>query len=96
MRQRYYWSGMWSDVRSYIAGCDKCSRKKGSQHARRVPMQIAQPYALIERIATDILGELPTTSAGNILVVPDYYTKWKQSFSMPNMESETIAKLIVK
>ena len=52
----------------------------------------------MERIATDILGELPSTSAGNkyILVVSDYYTKWTESFPMPNMESETVAKLIVE
>ena len=98
LRQRYYWPGMQSDVRSYIAGCDKCSRKKGFQQTRRAPMQIAQSYAPMDRIATDILGELPATSAGNryILVVSDYYTKWTESFPMPNMEAETVAKLIVE
>lgn len=98
IRRRYYWPGMQSDVRTYIAGCDKCSRKKGFQQKRRAPMQLVQSYAPMERIATDILGELPSTAAGNryILVVSDYYTKWTESFPMPNMESETVAKLIVE
>jgi hypothetical protein len=42
----------------------------------------------MERIAMDILCELPVTSGGNkhILVISDYYT-------MPNMEAKTVAKL---
>ncbi|VDI21683.1 Hypothetical predicted protein [Mytilus galloprovincialis] len=52
----------------------------------------------MERIATDILGELPETESGNkyILVVSDYYTKWTESFAMPNMEAKTVAKIIVE
>lgn len=52
----------------------------------------------MERIATDILGELPITEKGNryLLVVSDYYSKWTKSFPMKNMEAETIAKLIVE
>lgn len=52
----------------------------------------------MERIATDILGELPMTEKGNryILVISDYYSKWTESFPMKNMEAETVAKIIVE
>jgi hypothetical protein len=52
----------------------------------------------MERIAMDILCELPETSGGNkhILVISDYYTKWTECFAMPNMEAETVAKLLVE
>ncbi|KAK3100248.1 hypothetical protein FSP39_016927 [Pinctada imbricata] len=98
IRQHYFWPVMQSDVRTYIAGCDKCSRKKEFQQKRRAPMQIVQSHAPMEHIATDILCELPSTSAGNkyIFVVSDYYTKWTESFPMPNIESETVAKFIVE
>jgi hypothetical protein len=38
----------------------------------------------MERIAIDILCELPETSGGNkhILVISDYYTKWTECFAM--------------
>ena len=51
----------------------------------------------MERIAVDILEELPRTENGNkyILVVGDYFTKWTESFSMPNMEAVTVAKVLV-
>ena len=44
----------------------------------------------MERIATDILGELPETEDGNryILVVSDYFSKWTESFAMSNMEAK--------
>ena len=52
----------------------------------------------LERIATDILGELPLTNNGNryILVVADYFTKWTECFAIPNMEASTLAAKIVE
>ena len=52
----------------------------------------------MERIDTDILGELPLTDKGNryILVVSDYFTKWTEAFPMPNMEARTVADIIVR
>ena len=46
----------------------------------------------MERLATDLLGELPMTSNENkyILVVADYFTEWTESFVLPNMETETV------
>jgi hypothetical protein len=42
----------------------------------------------MERIAMDILCELPETSGGNkhILVISNYYTKWTECFAMPNLK----------
>ena len=51
----------------------------------------------MERIAIDILGPLPTTSRSNkyILVVGDYFSKWKEAYPVPNMEATTITTLLV-
>jgi transposase InsO family protein len=59
-------------------------------------MQLYKSGAPMERIATDILGELPITDRGNryISVVSDYYSKWTEGFPMKNMEAETVAKII--
>ena len=61
-------------------------------------MNLVQSSFPMERIATDILGELPETEDGNryILVVSDYFSKWTESFAMSNMEAETVAKIIVE
>ena len=98
IRLTFYWPGLQSDVRLYIRGCDFCSRKKRPIPTKRAPMGIVQSSFPMERIATDILGELPETKNGNkyILVVSDYFSKWTESFPMPNMEAETVVKLIVE
>ena len=61
-------------------------------------MQVARSGYPMERIAVDILGELPVTERGNkyVLVVSDYFTKWTVSYPMSNMEAATVAKLLVE
>ena len=51
----------------------------------------------MERIALDILGELPMTEEGNkyIVVISDYFTKWTESYPMKNMEASTVARILV-
>ena len=61
-------------------------------------MQIVRSGYPMERIAVDILGELPETEDGNkyILVIVDYYTKWTESYPIPTMEASTVAEIMVK
>lgn len=78
IRQSYYWPGLQRDVHSYISGCEVCTRRKAATQSNKAPMHLVYSGYPLERIATDILGELPQTANGNkyILVVADYFTKW--------------------
>ena len=98
IRQRYYWPGLQNDVRNYVAGCEKCLKRKGPLQTKKAPMQVVRSGYPMERIAIDILGELPQTEKGNkyILVIADYFTKWTESFPMPNIEARTVAKILVE
>ncbi|KAK3093316.1 hypothetical protein FSP39_013979 [Pinctada imbricata] len=98
VRQGYYWPKMQSDVRLYVNGCEFCTKRKGENKTKRAPMKLVQTGYPMERIAIDILGELPLTESGNkyILVISDYFTKWTESFPMPNMEARTVAKTLVE
>ena len=97
IRQRYYWPGLQSDTTAYIAGCEECMRNKDLTRSKRAPMQIVRSGYPMERIAVDILGELPRTENGNkyILVVEGYFTKWMECFPIPNMEAVTVARILV-
>lgn len=92
VRQRFQ-----DDVRRYVNGCEQCLVLKNPLRKKQAPMQIVHTGISVERIAADIMGELPETGNDNkyILVVSDYFTKWTESFTMPNMESRTVAKIIV-
>ena len=98
VRQKFYWPGLQADVRSYVAGCETCSKRKGPIPNKRAPMQIVRSGYPMERMAIDILGPLPETGKGNkyIVVVSDYFTKWTEALPMPNMEACTVAKLLVE
>jgi transposase InsO family protein len=98
IKRKYYWPGLQKDVKSYIAGCEKCQRRKPPNKTKKAPMQVVTSGSPMERIATDILGELPKSNNGNryILVVSDYFTKWTESFPMANMEAATVARIIVE
>ncbi|CAC5386928.1 unnamed protein product [Mytilus coruscus] len=39
IRQSYYWPGLQSDVRAYVAGCNKCNRRKRLMKRKRASMR---------------------------------------------------------
>ena len=45
----------------------------------------------------DILGPLPRTPRGNryVLVISDYFTKWTESYALPDQTATTIAEKVV-
>ena len=61
IRQNYYSPGLQADTRTYMAGCEKCSNRKSPQTKRKAPMTFVECGLPMDRIATDILGKLPTT-----------------------------------
>ncbi|GFV05958.1 retrovirus-related Pol polyprotein from transposon 412 [Trichonephila clavipes] len=67
------------------------NRPRGRQQLYNV----GEPF---ERIAFDILGELPRSSDGNnnILVVIDYITKWPEAYPISNQDAPTVAEVLVQ
>ena len=94
VRSRFYWVGQRRDV---CNNCDKCCSRKSPNKCPRAPLQIDLPRAPFERAAMDILGPLPETRKGNkyILVIGDYFTKWKEAFPMRDMGATTVANIFI-
>lgn len=56
VRKNFYWPRLQADVRLYIAGCEKCSKRKSPQMKKKTPMEIVESGVPMDRVATDILG----------------------------------------
>ena len=89
VKARFYWCGLQRDVKSWCVRCDLCASRKKPSKTPRAPM---------ERIAIDVMGPLTETDRDNkyILVISDDFTKWTESYPMPNQEAETVANVVVR
>ena len=54
IRQSYYWPGLQSDVHSYIAGCEVCTKRKAATETNKAPMHLVYSGYPMERLATDL------------------------------------------
>ena len=89
VQMRFYWPSQKKDVEKWCASCAKCSSRK-SPLPPRAPLQLEDSVSRpLERIAMDIVGPLPVTERGNryILVVGDYFTRWKEAYPMIDMDT---------
>eukprot|EP00731_Ephydatia_muelleri_P007838 Em0004g176a len=97
VRARFYWPGQRKEIEQWCRNCNVCLSRKSPSHKARAPMEISQTLRPMQRVAMDILGPLPETLRGNkyILVVGEYFTKWKEAFPLKDTEALTIAKVFV-
>ena len=98
VRTRFYWVGQRRDVEEWCKTCQICAARKSEPKKCKAPLQIEPAKYPLERIAMDIPGPLPETECGNkyILVIGDYFTKWKEAYPMRNMEATTVANILVQ
>jgi dUTPase len=92
IRQRFYWPYCKSDIERWCQECVVCQQVKPGPRYKAELQQVPVGNKL-DRVALDILGELPTTEKGNkyIVVISDYYTKWTHAIALPDQQAYTIA-----
>lgn len=97
IRARFYWPGQRKDVDKWCGNCTVCSSRKSPSPKARAPLELSLVERPMQRVAMDILGPLPETPRGNkyILVVGDYFTKWKEAYPLRDTEALTIARVFV-
>jgi hypothetical protein len=95
VRSRYFWPQVKRDIMSWCQECEQCAQTRPGPHHRAKLHQVPVG-AKFDRIAIDVMGELPETRNGNkyILVVGDYFTKWTQAFALPNQTAQSVADVL--
>jgi transposase InsO family protein/ribosomal protein L21E len=93
LRQRFYWPGYKADVARWCKECKVCDSVNSSLNPKKAPLQPKPVYGKMDRIACDLMGPVVTSSAGNsyVLVVCDYFTKFTESYAIPDISAQTVA-----
>lgn len=95
--QRFYWPGLFRDVRDHCRCCEQC-QKSSPRRTKRAPLI---PLPIIDvpfkRIAMDIVGPLPRSSSGKrfILVICDYATRYPEAIALRTIDANKIAKELI-
>ncbi|KRY06506.1 Gypsy retrotransposon integrase-like protein 1, partial [Trichinella britovi] len=70
-----------------------------ARNERRRARMVQHMHAITEgyfqqQVGVDILGPLERTTSGNqyVLVLTDYFTKWRAAFPLTDMEASIVAK----
>lgn len=91
---RYYWPGMFRDIKRYVRQCTTCQMYKPSQQkaAGRMLTQIAEePWSTV---CADFVGPLPRSKHGNttVLVFIDKFSKWVEIVPLRKATAESLNK----
>lgn len=85
LKPKFTWFQKKESVRDWINNCVQCCARNLPFRTPRAPLKSYTVGALIDKVATDILGPLPETCRGNryILIVQDHLTKWTEAYAIP-------------
>lgn len=95
--RNYWWPGLTTDVKRYVAGCDMCQRMKNrSQQPYGPLMPNPVPAGPWDIITVDLITQLPPSDGFDaILVVVDRFTKRGHFFPIVNeFSAKDLANLL--
>ncbi len=79
VRDRFHWPGLEADVKRFCQACPTCQRTSPQMPppSPLIPLPIIEvPF---ERIGMDLIGPLPKSARGHILVIVDYATRYLEA-----------------
>ena len=91
LKEHYFWPGLNRDVRLWYRQCEQCAKSKGPPLRQHGELQKIVVTAPMDLVTIDILSGLPTADDGSkyLLVAVDFYTKWMETYSLPDQEAAT-------
>ena len=97
IKQNFYWYKMNDSVRLWISQCSFCEARKRPAKKPKAPLTEYSVGFPMDRLSVDVLGPFPVTKTGLrfILVVQDNFTKFVETYAIPNQTAETVANKLV-
>lgn len=93
IRYKFNWAGYNLTVERWCKRCKECQKRNQPAKKSKGQMKTYVVGEPLERISLDILGPVTRRYNGNkyILVVTDYFTRFAEAYSLPDIEDSTVA-----
>ena len=92
-RKRYFWKGMYADIKNYIKNCGVCNSCKPSGGSFTGVASYPIPSKPFERVHMDLLAHFCESGMGNkhLLVIIDELTRYTEIYPIKNKTAEEVA-----
>ena len=95
---RFWWKGMYQDIKNFVASCEVCARKKVMRSVRPVPMIPVKSGGPFEIIQADFVGPIVESQNKNkhLIVFTDTLTKWCEASAVPSVGAKQVAEQLFR
>ena len=95
VKDRYFWPGMYTEVKVYIQKCKRCTLRKTPDTKRQADMESIRTTHPLELVCIDFLS-LERSKGGyeHILVVTDHFTRYAQAYPTRDGRATTVARVL--
>ncbi len=95
--KRFYWPGMYSEVKNFCKTCPECQIIAGKSPSIAPLVPIPAVSTPFERIGVDVVGPLPKSQKGNrlILVICDYATRYPEAYPLREVTAKQVANALL-
>ncbi len=93
VRQRFFWSGMYTDIKKYVSHCKRCVVGKTPEPEARAPLESIKTSVPLELVCIDFWSAEGRNGENvDVLVITDHFTKLAHAFPCPNQTAKVVAQ----
>ena len=95
LADRFVWTGIRTDVATWVRQCEPCQRSKVQRHTKSPIGTFRSPSVRFANIHLDLVGPLPPSSGMTcLLTIDDRYTRWPEAIPLPNLQAALLLRLL--
>ena len=96
VRQKYFWPGLYNDIKEHLESCQRCTVAKMPFLKTKTPMGKVLATRPLEVLALDYTVLEPSSNGmENVLVMTDVFTKFSVAVPTRDQKASTVAKVLL-